>query len=927
GIASNSVIKVVSSVMAYSFGKTNFSLSINNFLLGEQSVEAVEDYTYSLKGVIKSDTFNTVSTLFNSSLFTVSLTFAPDYASRESKGYLDKLVLHVRRNLEYEGTPLFFSSLESTSNSSSTYEVTGLSNDAGVWDITDPLNPIGREFDVKLNALNFGAPSAMLKKYAAFELLMEFPSPLFLGQIQNQNIKDIAVPDLLIISSSEFMSAARRLAEFRAVNDHLEVEVVSVDQVYNEFSSGSKDVTAMRNYARYLYHRVDNPGKLKYVLLFGRGSFDHKDIKGYGLNFIPMYQSRNSLHPLYTYGSDDYLGLLDPGEGVWEESLQGDEDLNISVGRLPVKTLEESNIVVDKLIRYEENSILSKWKSKVLLVADDGDFNIHHSQVDQIAQYLDTTFSGINPVRLYLDNFVQEVSAGGGKRSPDMRDALNRNVQEGALIVNFTGHGNTSIWTEESILDQFMINDWENSQTMPLFVTATCDFGKHDNPLIISSGEKTMLHPSGGSIGLVSTSRPVLSSTNFLLNKAFYSNAFKTNENGYLTLGEIFRLTKNESMNGVNNRNFSLLGDPSMTLSYPSYTVDITSVNQSALSSANVISAMSYVTLQGSINDLAGQQALGFNGEVELSFYDKKQLSTTLGDESQPFSYREWKSKLFNGTASVKNGLFEIDFIVPKNILYNQGNGKISMYAWDTQSGQDAWGSTHSIMVGGTSKGIVNDNLSPEAEVFINDTTFINGGITPPDVKLLVYLFDENGINISSTGIGQDIEATLDGKKKFILNDFYTANKDDFTSGKISFPMYDLSEGKHFITIKAWDTYNNSVEKSVDFIVVDDRYLKLSMINGSPNPFHHETKISFEHNRPGDDLEVMLSIYNSLGMEILRDSKVVYDSPSRVTFEPWNGYSKEGLKVNQGIYFVAVTVRSLADGAKNKGVCKLIYIN
>ena len=927
GISDNSKITIVSSVLGYSFGQSTFSLAADGLTLGDMTVPAVDDYLYAAKGVVVTDTFQYVSALTNGQTLKITLTFGPAPGSRENKGHLDKLIVHTQNMLKNENTPLLFSSFASLANNNSTYRLSGFGTDTKIWDITQPLAPVERELTAGPDAVLFGAPSENLRSYVAFGPSMELPAPIVIGRVENQDIKDTEVPDMLIVSYKGFLSASENLANFRRTSNNLDIKVVTTEEIFNEFSSGSRDVTAIRNYVRYLYHRSDNPKKLKYLLLMGRGSFDHRDIKGRGLNFVPIYQSRNSIHPLYTYGSDDYLGFLDWGEGEWEETAAGDHDMEISVGRFPVKTIEEANTLVDKVISYEQNKMFGTWKNKVVMVADDGDFNIHHQQVDQLVQYLDTAFSGVNAQRLYLDNFKQEAGTGGGEKSPEMYGAISRSIKEGSLIVNYTGHGNTSIWAEETILDQFMIDGWENYDNMPLFVTATCDFGKHDNPDIISTGEKIVLHPKGGSIGLVTTSRPVLSSSNFILNKAFYGNVFKRTKGKMPSLGEIFRNTKNQSLNGVNNRNFSLLGDPSMRLAFPEYDIELVAINNNGNTVYDTINALEYITISGQITDGTGNLAPGFNGEVEVSLYDKQKDLKTLGNENQPFPYREWSSRLFNGRASVIDGKFELSFVIPKNIMYQHGAGRLAMYAWDNSLGLEAAGSSQDLTVGGNANVVSNDRVGPKANVYINDSTFINGGTTSPDLDLLVYLFDENGINISASGVGQDIVGVLDGDQRFVLNDYYTANKDDFTSGKVIFPLYGLEEGPHYMEVRAWDTHNNSVTVGVDFVVVNDKIIAIKDLKGSPNPFTTGTTISFEHSRAGDDLEVYLSIFNSVGKHVFQKKSVIYDSPSRVSFRSWNGLSGGNSDLVQGVYFASIMVRSLKDGAKNNGVCKIIYLN
>ncbi|MDH5381263.1 MAG: type IX secretion system sortase PorU, partial [Cyclobacteriaceae bacterium] len=605
-LANNSTVKLAVSLLGYTFEPALFTFKLGGFTLGNLDMSPVIDYRYADKGIIERDTFAIASTLLPPAPQLI-IDFSANAGSRISEGYMEHLIYQAERPLITVDTQTKFSSLNSLKSAISSYQITLDKPLTDIWDVTDLQNPASQLFSIQSGKVNFGSESSRLHSFIAFDRNSNnLLKPLSFETVINQNLKDQSPVDLIIITPELFSPQAEELAAFRRQNDGFDVQVTSINEIYNEFSGGRRDPSAIRNYVRYMYWRDDSPQKLKYVLLFGKGTFDAKNIMGYNNNFIPVYESRNSLNPLNSYGSDDFYAFLDANEGYWEEYAGNEPDMDVAIGRLPVKNQTEAAALVSKIIHYSSSKqTLGSWRNEVLFVADDGDFNIHQSQSNQMAMYVDTTFSGMHPKRLFLDNFIQEPRT-GGEKSPDMEKALSRYIEEGSLIVNFTGHGGPGGWMQEGILDNSDINNWTNINKLPLFVTATCEFGRHDNPTRISGGELIILKEDGGGIGLVTTSRPVFSTTNFILNKAFYAEVFGKQNNSYKPLGEVFRQTKNNSMNGVFNRNFSLLGDPSMTLNYPEHEVKVKSIN-SVQPDLIDLQGLSSVTVAGNIVDFSGQ--------------------------------------------------------------------------------------------------------------------------------------------------------------------------------------------------------------------------------------------------------------------------------------------------------------------------------
>lgn len=938
GALTNAPVTIVSSVMGQSYAASSFDISLNGLLVGNQPLNAIPEpdvvrgiNLYGNKGADRTDVFTLNAFPAKGDELVVNLKFNKSSTGR-SIGYLNSFTLHFQRELALYGEQSIFQSLASLDHLISTFKVKNVGNGVIIWDITEPTSPKVQAATGSSADLLFGVKTDQLKKFIAFN--QNFPAPTFVKKVGNQDLMGLSAPHLLIITHPDFLQEAKRLKTFRESHDQLTVEVVTTEQVFNEFSSGAKDITAIRDFAKYLFDQQLGENGLQNLLLFGKTSFDYKNILGNQGNFIPTYESRNSLHPIYSYSSDDYFGFFDEEEGYWSEEgfgIGGDHTMEIGVGRLPVATTAEAKIVVDKLIHYATNErTFGKWRNHVTFVADDGDDNLHQRDAERLGNVLKENAEQFDIRKIYLDAYPQ-VRLTTIETSPAANQALTEAVDKGTLILNYTGHGSETEWTAEKILDLSTISKWENYNKLPLFVTATCEYGRHDDPTRRSGGEYLVLSNKGGAIGIVTTTRAVFSNTNYALNVAFYNNVFKKSAGKYSNLGEIFRNTKNESLRGSANRNFSLLGDPSMTLAYPEKDIIITSVNDKGVEE-ETLNALSKIVLEGEIiNGFTQSKISTFNGLLSATIFDKEQVKTTLGSGgATPFSYTERANAIFRGDVTVKEGSFSITFIVPKNIDYRLGNGKISMYAKADNPSLDAGGASSSIRIGGSNDSPSVDTTPPVIKMFMENTSFQSGGIVQSSTLLLASIDDESGINISNSGPGQSITAVLDNGESFIVNDYYQTSTDDFTKGWLSFPLKDLEPGKHRLKLKAWDTYNNASEALIEFIVEKDAKLTLFDVINYPNPFQpgrEVTTFSWAHNRPGENLEVALYIYSLRGELIHVSSQTIERSEGLITTLTWDGTNGQGAIVDNGIYIYKIGVKSLDSGLNSQHYQKLIINN
>lgn len=925
-VISNSPIRFVSDVMGQAFTSSSFKLFWNNISIGDQIIPVIPNNQYGIKGAHKRDTLTLNASNVNASGSASQQIKYQYIRGGNSTAYLDFFLVTVKRSLNLSGHQVIFRAAEAVSQPASRFIIGNVSTRCTIWNVSQPYHPQLQEFIEEGNEAVFSAATDQLQEYVIFD--EDVPAPKFIGKVDNQNLHGSTTPHLLIVSHPDFINEAGRLAGHRASHNGWSTSVVTPDQIYLEFSSGRQDVTAFRDFIKHLYDK--NPGALKAVLFFGKGSYDYKNRIDRNTNFVPTYESRNSLAPLSTYSSDDYFAFLENDEGNWNESPVQHHTLDVGVGRLPVKSVEEAKNIVDKIIHYDVNKkAFGRWRKDIAFVGDDGSnadnfTSTHQSQANSIAESIETSHPEFDTKKIFLGVYSKTVKP-NGESIPQVNTAIVDRFDRGSLIINFTGHGNEKQWTDENVFSNEEIGSLRN-KLYPFLVTATCEFGRQDDPTVISSAELSVLHPSGGAIGLVTTARPVNAGTNFVLNQEFYLALFEKESSRYKSIGEVFRNTKNNSMSGVANRNFSLIGDPSMTLVMPMESVQVTSVKTST--GSDTLKALSTVIVKGEVQNESGTRMEDFNGTVEATLFDKEVDFVTIGKNNPPFKFNEWYNALYRGKASVKNGVFELQFVLTKNLIYEVGEGKLSLYASDPTQAKDASGSSSSFKIGGSEAEVMADNTPPAIEVFLGDTTFVNGGIVSPNTTLIVKLRDANGINISGYGVGNGLIAQLDNDEQvYNLNDYYEAYTDDFAQGSVNFPLTGLSPGRHTITVKAWDTHNNPIQRTIEFVVTDGEQIVIETFGNTPNPFQGETSIFFTHNRSGDDLQVQMIIYGTNGQLLKTYEFEILSSAYRVDLAKINDLYDFGKKLPGGLYLARLAVRSLSNGSKNERVTKLIVVN
>jgi hypothetical protein len=835
-------------------------------------------------------------------------------------GYLNYLELNVMRDLFMSGNQMQFrSTLSAGAGKTAEFRLTTQGQSMYVWDVTETGDAMVIAATNDAGQCRFRVATDNLREFIAFDG-NSYYLPEFDGRVENQNLHGVGAYDYVIVSYPAFVPQAERLADFHRQLNGFDVLVTTTEKVYNEFSSGAQDISAIRDFMKMMYDRSGgtSPG---YLLLFGDASYDYKDRVQNNMNLVPTYESPQSLDPIESYATDDYFVLLGSNEG---QGTNG--SLDMGIGRLPVQTSEDATAVIDKIVHYSANSdsVKNDWRNVICFVADDEDGDLHMEQVEDLTASIGQQHPVYNVDKIYLDAYNQ-VSTPGGQRIPDVNDAINKRVKNGALLMNYTGHGGEVGWAHERVLEVADINSWTNMDNMPVFVTATCEFSRYDDPDRVSAGELVFLNPHGGGIALFTTARPTFASTNFTLASSFYDIAFSMQDGHYLKMGDLIRLAKNNLPSSANTRKFVLLGDPGLMMAYPQMNVVTTAINGSE--TGDTLQALALMEISGEVRDISGNLAESFNGEVFPTVFDKPALVQTLGDNgNQVMTFELQKNQIYSGKVNVVNGKFSYSFIVPKDISYDYGTGKISYYARSAET--DANGYDDTIVIGGFDPLAAIDDEGPEIELYMNDRNFVDGAITDPDPILLADLSDQSGINTVGNGIGHDITAILDGNsaEPMILNEYYVADLNTYKSGVITFPLAGITEGRHTLTLKVWDVYNNSSEATISFIVTTtDKGYMLNVYN-YPNPFKSSTTFSFETNLTNTDANIELRIFNMYGRLVRTMTRNLYLSGYRTEPMIWDGTDDGGAKCGAGLYVYRITA-TMSNGYSTTGTAKLVLLH
>ncbi len=853
-------------------------------------------------------------------------------SNASARGWIDYALFQGRKTNSFRGETTFIRDSRSVAPGQiSEFTVSSSSDRVSVWDVTDPTNPAVVSYSGNGNDIRFLAFTDSLRTFVVFTPERSLRPGIGKSPVHNQDLHRSPPAEMIIVTHPDFIDYARRLSDIHYQNSGLLSMVVTPREIYNEFSGGIPDIVSIRNFIRMKYLKQKGTGMpLRYLLLFGDGSYDNRIPPPLNPCYIPTYQSENSNIVISSFTSDDFYGLLDDGEGEDYGSL------DIGIGRLPVSDTAEAGIMIKKIASYLSPSTHGDWKNVVVFVADDEDGNTHMTDAERLAGLINDKVPELNVGKIYFDAYRQ-VTTANGRSYPDVTRAINDRMNTGSLLLNYTGHGNETGLGHERVVTIESIRQWHNNKHLPLFITATCEFSRFDDVEISnltnereerdSAGELILLHKEGGAIALMSTTRLVYSSPNYFLNYNILDASFDINgEEGPPALGDIIRIAKNRSSGGVNMRNFILLGDPALKLSYPArgnvVTDSVFGINTGEIT--DTLKALSLVTVSGHIEDEHGRPAEDFNGVLSHIVFDEPEKVTTLAnDGGTPMDFDRTENMIFRGKTSVSDGKFSFTFRVPRDINHRPGRGKISYYAYDEK--RDFNGYYDNIFIGGFSESVDTDATGPEIKLYLNDTLFRNGGLTDDSPRLFAMISDSGGINTAGSGIGHDIKIWLDNdmSSPVILNNYFINDFGSYCNGTIDYRLYGLAPGRHTLTLQAWDNYNNSSEKSISFEVGKSDIFMIRNLMNYPNPFGDRTTFTAEHNRPGMSADVTINIFNLAG-EVIKIIRTSVDTEGyRLPPVEWDGKDNRGKKPAGGLYPYSLHIRT-RDGETSSISSRLI---
>ncbi|WP_310554845.1 type IX secretion system sortase PorU [Flavobacterium sp.] len=914
---------------------TSFSVKANNLDIGNINLN------YSPGAEAVESLLNTTFTVANSNIG-ISLNYN-NAGVPSNNAFLDYITLKAKSDLKGFGKQFRFTVNEVASSiGTCEYQISSASAIGQVWDITDIYN-VKSKINANQSSITLKAQMGENRNYIAVDNF-DFYYPLKDSNslVFNQDVKGVIFQnaqgvfqdvDYLIVTPYSLRTQAEKLANFHRVKSNLNVKVVVIEALYQEFSSGKQDIGAVRNFVKYVYDNASDPAKrVKYLCLFGDASYDFKDRIPNNTNIVPIFHALNSFSLSGSFISDDYFVSMNANEG----NMIGSPGLDLAVGRILASNSFQAEQLVNKIIEYHDQKSYGKWRNNLVLISDDIDKSSDktiQTDLNFLADKIALEKPFFNVKKIHADSYVQETTSGGQKYPKARTDFVN-SFDQGTLVVDYFGHGGEDGLAGERIFERLDAINLNNKYKYPLFVTVTCEFTRFDNPYRPTSGEAVYWNPSGGAVSMVTTTRQIGQSTGAGFNLNLASKLFSYGSNNYPSIAEAVRLTKNSSANSGNNVVF-YIGDPALKLAIPKPKIRLTKINDVPIALiVNPISALSYAKLTGEVVDEFDAVLTAYNGELAVNIFDKQVNRSTLGNDGyaeggilQIMPFTTLGETIFRGNASVKNGLFEFGFVVSRDIKIPVGNGKVSFYAKNNAVPEDQTGYDFNIKIGGINTNAVADNLAPRVRLYMNDEAFVSGGITNESPLFLAILEDENGINTAS-GIGHDIIAYLDGDetKPYVLNDFYETELDDYTKGKLKYPFRNLAVGLHTLTFKAWDVYNNLITSELQFIVVGDQTLTLTNVLNYPNPFVNHTEFWFTHNKPFEPLDVQVQVLTITGKVVWTKSQLVTNDGFTSRDLTWDGRDDFGDKIGKGVYVYKLTVRSTITNKKTEKFEKLVIL-
>jgi hypothetical protein len=927
-VATGTQIDVAARVASDGSTATTFELTVGS----DVDIKPMSGSNKTIVGAEPSTRFNQLRGMLHlSQNATESITAKLLYRSNgdlAANGYLDFLMAQYHRNLDGAGESFMFSL--ASQDPAQQLMVASASSETCIWEMDGDVIHIP-----PTDATSFGS-DVIVNEGSRFYLSTAYKTPFYSNSTRVLNpssaLKDLnALPPTtyLLITAEAFRKEAELLVSHRKNVAGLSAQVVTVEEIYQAFSTGQQDIAAIRNFVRYLYFSQGK--KLKYLCLFGDTSYDYK--KRYATNdmVVPTFHALNSFSLTNSFMSDDFFVMLDENEGL----LTSYDLMDVAVGRMVFSTASQANVLVNKVMDYENPKNKDSWNNSFTILSDDADksrdkddFSLQVT-LNDLGDEIVRQKPMMNITKIHADAYKQIASA-GGDRYPEVETALENRLSQGTLVVNYFGHGGEDGLAQEFIVDKDMASTLFHPGKYPLFITVTCEFSRFDNHTRPTAGEMLYQNPTGGAIGMISTTRQIYINKGIDYNKILSKYLFSYGSEDYTSIAEALRLAKNEFTDANQKRVLFYIGDPALKLHIPKREIAISHLNGVPVADVPVadrqFKALDKITLGGEILGPSGQLQQDFNGTVSLQIFDKEVERSTLGnDQNKTMNFTVLGEQVFEGIATVSNGQFSSTFVIPKDINLDVDAARISFIAFNQDKTASVGGFSNQFNIGGINADAVGDTLGPIVNVYLENRSFVDGGKVFDSPMLIVDFEDENGIN-SSGGLGHDITATLDDNQvdPYVLNAFYTTALDDFTKGTLTYPLNDLELGLHTLTLRAWDTHNNPSSKTISFTVVDSSKIQIENVFNSPNPVTNQTIFFIQHNKPRELLDVKISIFTIDGKRIWTNSQEVFSSSYLIDSVAWDATTYSGQKVNKGTYIYTIELISTLSNSSDIYSGKLI---
>ena len=916
--------KLTVSFTAADKAQTSVIINVNGTTCDSLKLSSLSSYIYATQGTKTLDVKKLATT---SGDWTVKLTSTAGHSAR-----LDYLALHYERLLApNEG----FVAFRGQGSDAARFDIIG--SDLAVMRIGEPGSPAClMQGTQSATTYSVVVDDASLR-YVAFVPSYPFPEPTVVGEVANQNLHALDSLDMVIIvpASNKLTAQAERLAEAHRKYDNLRVAVVRADLIYNEFSSGTPDATAYRRLMKMLYDRAQSDDVApRYLLLFGDCAWDNRMVSTAWRKYTPddyllCFESENSFSDTQSYVMEDYFGLLDDGEG--RKPVNDKTDLG--VGRFPVTNVTDAKTLVDKTITFLSNANAGSWKNVVCVMGDDGDNNQHLEMADDVAERI----MADNPemeVRKVMWDTYNRVSTLSSNTYPELSNLIKEQMKEGALVMNYTGHGSYYTLSHEFVLK---LEDFVafRSSNLPLWVTAACDVMPFDGQ-VDNIGETAVLNSEGAAVAFYGTTRTVYANRNLEMNRWFMRHLFATDASGRRNrVGDAIRLAKNYMIEqglelSENKLQYALLGDPALTFGAPLNRVVLDSINGMALDEVSEtiqLQAGQRVCMSGHLENGQGTMLTGFDGILSARIYDNVEdivCRNNANVQVGAFKFKNRENVLFYGQDSVRAGKFSINYVMPVDINFSDEGGRVVFYAINDSSDVEANGYSEDFTVGGISPSAESDTEGPQIFAYLNTEDFENGGTVNSTPYFVAKLNDESGISYSGSGLGHDLLLTVDGdaSQTYVLNDYYAPEFGDFTEGTVAYSIPALTEGRHSLLFRAWDVLNNSSAVSLDFVV--DGSMKPTMFNltVSQNPALTSTIFLISYNMPGTDCDLLIEVFDFAGRRMWSKSLIANTGTGTYSV-PWNLTMQGGGRLGAGIYFYRATLRQ-GDSKKVSKTQKII---